>query len=215
MNYIFLQITLILHIPNMPYKNPEKQKEWYRKNRERVLERVSKNYKNNVEEKKEYARKYHQKNREKNLLQQKEYRKNNKEKYRLAIDLWMKENREEYKIWKKQWQKEYATKNRDKLNAGYAKRRAQKKNSIDETTDFEKIKKFYLLAEHLSNELGEKYCVDHIRPLCAGGKHHQDNLQVITMVDNLKKGKKFPFGVSTSYNPEMYFNPDWTWTTHT
>ena len=52
--------------------------------------------------------------------------------------------------------------------------------------------------------------MDHIKPICKGGLHHQDNSQVITSEDNLKKGSKYPFEV------ELYFHPsDSATITHT
>ena len=68
--------------------------------------------------------------------------------------------------------------------------------------DMEKIRQFYILAENLSEQMGEKYVVDHITPIVKGGKHHQDNLQVITYLDNARKGYKYPFEVKNTFNPE-------------
>jgi 5-methylcytosine-specific restriction endonuclease McrA len=42
----------------------------------------------------------------------------------------------------------------------------------------------------MTRETGIQYHVDHIIPICKGGKHHQDNLQILTGTENLKKGTK-------------------------
>lgn len=36
----------------------------------------------------------------------------------------------------------------------------------------------------------ERYEVDHIRPLAKGGRHHPDNMAIIPMVENRRKGAK-------------------------
>jgi 5-methylcytosine-specific restriction endonuclease McrA len=204
----------------MPYKNIEKRKEhakeYYLKNKDKIIVRSAISYENNKEEKKEYSRNYFKKNRGKVLKDMEKYRNTNKEKYRKGIDKWMLAHKEEYKAWKKKWTREYAKKNRATIYARDVKRRELKRNSKDETTDMEKIKKFYILAETLTEQMGEKYCVDHIFPIIKGGRHHQDNLQVITLVDNLKKGSKYPFEVANRFIPdEIFFRPDYCWITHT
>lgn len=84
-----------------------------------------------------------------------------------------------------------------------AKRNALKKSTIDETTDFSIIEQFYILAEEMTEKTGVKYSVDHIIPISKGGKHHQDNLQVVTLLENLRKKDKYPFEISESYKPNL------------
>lgn len=43
---------------------------------------------------------------------------------------------------------------------------------------------------HLSEETGIPHEVDHVIPISKGGKHHEDNLQIITMSENRKKHNK-------------------------
>lgn len=163
----------------MPYNSKEKQHSWYLKNRERIISKQSLIYNNNKENKKKYSRDYYNKNRDIQLEKNKLWKQNNLTRY-----------------------KELA-----KFHC--AKRRAMIKSQMPEDADVNKIKQFYILAEELTNKTGIKYCVDHIKPISKGGLHHQDNLQVITVKDNLRKGSKYP------YNLEMYFNPDRIWYTHT
>jgi 5-methylcytosine-specific restriction endonuclease McrA len=191
-------------------------KAYKEKNKKHLAALAHKRYLRKKSEIKEYAKEYYKLNREKNLAKMAVYRKNNKAKCREAIDKWTEEHKEEYKAWRKEWTKEYAKKNRATIYARDVKRRELKQESIDETTDLSAIKQFYILAETLSLQTGVKYVVDHIYPIIKGGKHHQNNLQVITMIDNLKKGKKYPFKVENKHFPdEMYWNPSPDYATHT
>lgn len=52
------------------------------------------------------------------------------------------------------------------------------------------ISEIYAKTKMLSELTGEAYHVDHILPLAAGGKHHPDNLQILTALENLKKGAR-------------------------
>jgi len=152
---------------------------------------------------KEYFKNYYIENRKELLNRAKTLYLENPEQKKEAVGKYFKENRESILIKNREWSK----KNKDLHCANGAKRRALKRKSIDNSTDIEKIKMFYSLAEKLTNQFGVKYSVDHILPLLLGGKHHQDNLQVITLEDNLKKGIKYPFEVANRYIPDGFFNP--------
>ena len=69
-----------------------------------------------------------------------------------------------------------------------AKRRAKVKNQLPTDANFDIIKEIYTECRRLSLETGIPHEVDHIIPIAKGGLHHQDNLQIITMVENRKKG---------------------------
>lgn len=71
-----------------------------------------------------------------------------------------------------------------------ARRRARMQEAFDPSADYDAIKQIYFTARQMSIETGIKYEVDHIIPISKGGKHHQDNLQIITMTENRKKGSK-------------------------
>jgi 5-methylcytosine-specific restriction endonuclease McrA len=54
--------------------------------------------------------------------------------------------------------------------------------------DLDIIKSVYEECRRLSVETGVAHEVDHIIPIAKGGSHHQDNLQILTMSENRKKG---------------------------
>ena len=74
-----------------------------------------------------------------------------------------------------------------------AKRRRSriKKGSIDNTPeDNQIIEVIYETCRRVSKCLGTPFHVDHIRPLCKGGKHHPSNLQILPAKLNLRKRGK-------------------------
>jgi 5-methylcytosine-specific restriction endonuclease McrA len=71
-----------------------------------------------------------------------------------------------------------------------AKRRASVRNQLPDDANFDIIKKIYEECRKLSVSTGIPHEVDHIIPIAKGGLHHQDNLQIITMTENRKKGSK-------------------------
>ena len=64
------------------------------------------------------------------------------------------------------------------------------KDAFDETADQQKINEMYYEAKRMTKETGISQEVDHIIPISKGGKHHEDNLQIITMSENRKKHTK-------------------------
>jgi 5-methylcytosine-specific restriction endonuclease McrA len=73
-----------------------------------------------------------------------------------------------------------------------AKRRATLKNQTPNLNQEEvnKILTIYEECSRISFETGIPHEVDHIIPICKGGLHHPDNLQILTMEENRKKGGK-------------------------
>jgi 5-methylcytosine-specific restriction endonuclease McrA len=76
------------------------------------------------------------------------------------------------------------------LNSIAARRRCRMRDSFDETADQQKINEIYCEAKRLTSETNIPHEVDHIIPISKGGKHHEDNLQIITMSENRKKHDK-------------------------
>ena len=82
-----------------------------------------------------------------------------------------------------------STENGKVVNANKsAKRRSRVKNQLPNDADFDIIKGIYEECRRLSLETGVPHEVDHIIPISKGGLHHQDNLQILTMTENRKKG---------------------------
>lgn len=99
----------------------------------------------------------------------------------------------------------YSEKNYEKVKEGkrreyqknkqdYIARAYQRLNNIKRLTpgdaDKNKIKEFYVKAKELTVVTGIKNEVDHIIPISKGGLHHQDNLQLLSWIENRKKGNK-------------------------
>ena len=53
------------------------------------------------------------------------------------------------------------------------------------------ISGIYQQAREISKKTEIEYHIDHIKPLSAGGRHHPENLQILTAEDNLRKGAKY------------------------
>jgi len=121
----------------------------------------------------------------------KQYRQDNKERIREKNRRWRLANREKVLEYRK---REYQ-KNKAANYARRAKRRSLKLKATLPSSCPKAIQLFYDEAQEISNILGIKMHVDHIRPLSKGGAHHQDNLQVITWCENLSKSSNWD-GVS-------------------
>jgi len=75
-----------------------------------------------------------------------------------------------------------------------AKRRAVKKQATPAWVTPEYVMLFYKQAQMESKRIGEKVHVDHIVPLThplVCGLHCEDNLQLLTATDNLKKSNTY------------------------
>lgn len=54
------------------------------------------------------------------------------------------------------------------------------------------IRQIYAARDRLIAETGIAFEVDHIIPLARGGRHHPDNLQLLTAAENRQKGASLP-----------------------
>jgi hypothetical protein len=85
-----------------------------------------------------------------------------------------------------QWRRDH----RDKCNQYGADRRARLLHQTPADASAEKIGWFFKVSAYLQESSGMPYHVDHIHPLSEEGPHHEDNLQVLPGVENLKKRAK-------------------------
>jgi len=94
----------------MPYKDPEKAKEykkkWYEENKERVREQHKKWKEENKERVREQNKKWKEKNREKHREYNKNWNEENKEKKREATKKWKRENREKVNEYRRKHRRE-------------------------------------------------------------------------------------------------------------
>ena len=157
----------------------ELKAKWYQENKEHADEYRAKWYRENKEHVKEYYAKRRQEHKEYNTK-------------------WRQENKEHVK----EYYTKYAKANRGAVNGYKAKRRAAKLQATLAWADLQYIKDLYSNAAE-ANALFEavgvspKFQVDHIVPLQHGlvcGLHTEDNLQILTAEENLKKSNKFEVG---------------------
>lgn len=90
-------------------------------------------------------------------------------------------------------QRRYEASHREKRNFYDSKRRAAKHLAMPIWADKHAIATKYAEAKQMSQLCGQIYCVDHIVPLRSAvvcGLHVPWNLQVISKVENTKKGNK-------------------------
>ena len=143
----------------------------------------------------------------------KEYRKTHKDTYNETLRNWSHKNPDKIKKIKAKYRKTHRNEIREKgkeqakryrmanknnpnfkaKKAAYDSKRRERMKNNDPTTDYNLIAEFYKKAKELNTAAGYiKYQVDHIIPLSRGGKHHQDNLQILLAEENLKKSNKLP-----------------------
>jgi 5-methylcytosine-specific restriction endonuclease McrA len=150
----------------------------------------------------EYDKKYYQKNK---VRRGKKYRQNNSKTIRKTQAKWRAENPD---YWQ-EWRPKYYAANPEKREALSERHRRWLKDNPDKTalyrlnredqyldailpgTDHKKIKKIYEQRDEIQKKTGDRYHVDHIIPLSIGGAHHQDNLRIVTALENMKKKDKY------------------------
>jgi hypothetical protein len=170
----------------MPYKDPSiakvKSREYYLKNKERLLEKNKAWALANAEQVR-LVKKL------RNTLLSEETKKSNNEKARLRYH--------QKKQWNADRKRAYKEANKHVINASSSKRRAALLKRIPIwQTEFDKlkIKCIYSVASMLSRVNNEPWTVDHIIPLqgkIVSGLHVPSNLQVMRARDNEAKRNRY------------------------
>lgn len=152
----------------------------------------------------------YKRNQEKNIQRAKEWNIKNREKYNENIKQWAKKNKNKNKKlkWNQKWynaniekardmcRKKYnkwKLKNKDKLRQKKARRRAKELFAYPSWANKNKILQKYKEAVIKMQKTKIKHHVDHIYPLNSKwlcGLHVENNLQVISEKENLKKGNR-------------------------
>lgn len=156
-------------------KNPEKEKSYRLKAREKMKIYLSKYYEENKERLLEKSREYYWKNRMRAIQVKRIYALKNKDKKIIQNAKWIKNNR-------------------GKVCSYYAKRRAVKRYCSPAWRNDFFIEEIYDLAKRRTKALGIKFHVDHIVPLQSKivcGLHVENNLQIISSFENQKKLNRY------------------------
>lgn len=146
-----------------------------------------------------------EKTRKLNLERVKRWNKQNPDKRkkisRKAYQKWRANNPEKRREWRQ--------KNVEQLREYNAWRRALKKQATPAWAKREEIKKIYREAKRLEKETGIPHHVDHIYPLISPylcGLHVENNLQILTSVENFTKNNKtWPGQLDCQKDPNPLF----------
>jgi hypothetical protein len=177
-------------------KDPEKrkaaQREYHRKNRERLLARMAENRARNREEQR-------RKQRERYATDE-VYRE-----ARLAyVRQWRAEHPERSKASNSAWNE----RNRERWFAAIAQRAKQRRQATPAWADRRAILALYEEAKRLTRATGVEYHVDHIIPLKGKwvcGLHVWENLRIVTRAVNQRKANRF---LLTAPEPLVNSSPD-------
>ena len=160
-----------------------RKKEWYIKNREKILANKREKYSKNSENEKERSKLYRENNKEKILKYSRWYEKNKRK------------NTKERKLANNKLVRKHYQKNKAQYYNKAIQRRVKKRNVTPVWADQDKIKEIYKKCIELNKKAGfPKYHVDHIVPLKGKnvcGLHVENNLRVILAFENLSKGNSF------------------------
>ena len=124
------------------------------------------------------------------LTPQQRWNRKNKDILREATRRWREKNRDKARRTCREWKK----RNPAQHSALQTKRKAAQLHRTPKWAKLDAIAAFYIEAARKSSETGIKYQVDHVIPLqgeFVSGLHVETNLQILTDLDNLKKGNKY------------------------
>lgn len=145
--------------------------------------------KNHPDWKKTYDKQYAEKNKEKIAAYKLDWEQKNREKVNANQRKWRKENPEGAYLISKRWRE-----NNPEAKALIAHNRRTLIKGDRPTTDI--VRKLWIKQCGMCACCGESllkgFQLDHIMPLALGGRHIDENLQLLTSFCNRSKGKKHP-----------------------
>lgn len=163
----------------------EKGREYYRKNKDVLIRKGIEWGRNHPESKKESNRKYYQKNKEKMKKYSSLYRMKNKDK------------RSEYeRAYYKKFPEKQKERSQKYLHTPKGKLHTKKQNSLrcrknrGQVIEENILKYGIISCENCKKECPENFNTDHIIPISKGGCNGSENLQVLCVECNVKKGVK-------------------------
>lgn len=168
----------------MPYKDPEQQKAWYQKNRDRVLAASTAYYAENREEVRTRHARWQQANPESGRVRTARWRAAHPERSVASVAAWRMVNPEKKKAAEYAW---YVA-NPGKVLAKVARRRAARLQAVPVWANQQKIAAIY--AEAAAKGMH----VDHVVPLQSKlvcGLHVEHNLQLLPGSENCSKSNRY------------------------
>jgi len=179
----------------------KKQREYYEKNRNSILSQCKSYREENREIISKKRKEYYDHNKELILKHRRHYREENKDAISKRGKYYYQQNKElilvkngnyrsENREAISQRAKEYYERNKGRAIANNAKRRARMLEAIDLNANRFIINSRYEAAKYMGDVTGFNWEVDHTKTLKSGGKEHEDNLQVVPMSWNRRKGAR-------------------------
>lgn len=169
-------------------------RKFYENNKDDLILKTRNFRKSNPNYSKEYQRNYYIKNREKVIAKTLKYLKSLS---KLTKSLKNKKYYCKHKTKILRSNREWRNKNLAKVNLYSSIRRTRKQLATPKwltEKDFRDIYSYYFLASELNKVAPDKFCVDHIVPICGEnvcGLHVPWNLQLLTISENCSKSNKF------------------------
>ena len=174
-------------------KHNERSRDYRNKNRNRLNKMSSERYAKNREERIAKAQEYRRENPEKVREANKRYYHKNKETRRAKNKDWIKRNAESHKDRQQSYQRKHYAENKEYYYVKSAKAKSRLRKSTPGWADLNKIAEIYRQAAAMSTD-EVKYSVDHIIPLKGKmicGLHVENNLQIMTLEENKRKGNRW------------------------
>lgn len=141
----------------------------------------------------EYQKEWRRKNKDKIARYSKKWINENKDKRKQVVKSWRDRNPDKVKEMNADAGKKWAKNNKGKRNAIDMRRKASLINRTPSWANLEEIKKIYAEAALLTKQTGIRHEVDHIIPLqgkIVSGLHVHNNLQILTISQNRSKQNK-------------------------